>query len=408
MTSFKIIREKQSIDVHCEGRNVFSAPIGQCASAVDFALSEMGDNPGKIQFGAGRFDLDRPILVDKQVTIEGTGYGTCLVPAAGTYAVEVKANANTPLRREIIRDADPWLREMENRTHGISLRNLRIDGFNQGKGLSVEFLIEGDFSNLYIYRVVDGPAIRLGPSVMETTFTKIHLLDCGALNSAAISIERQEEGDACNNLIFDKVFVIFPNGTGMEIGSGLGEERPRIITLHDCMFHGWLPIERAADRPLLKIKAIDRSRGARIQGGRFTNAGFGHPLVAIHEGDAKFNMALFGGGGGSCAIMSKPGTSLSVRDSIFHSLRGRERHGDLVHAGGVLNFDGNVCHKNFGRIVLNQKAAALICGNTFYAEGRGGRVFVVNPGAQARIRDNIFVEFPEGMRNDLIGDNLFT
>jgi hypothetical protein len=363
--TLKIVREEERVALYDGSRLFMSAPAESASSVFEYALDQCDDSVGHIQVSAGRFQLTKPIRVDKPVTLEGAGYATKLIPPAGQYAIEVNASLRSPTRRQVIRDSTTWLYNMEIRTHGIVLRDLCIDGEGQGKGLSVEFLIEGMFSGLFIHRTLDGPGLRLGPSVMETGFHDIHMLDCGTPDQAAVSLEAQPEGDACNNVIFQSVFIIFPNGCAMEIGAGKGVQKPRLITLRDCMMHGWLPWQKTAKGPLLRISGLDPVRGLKVFGGRVTCGHVESPCVSLLEGRAKFFGVSFGGGGGSCAIMTKPDTHVVIRDCDFHGLRGKDTIGDIAHISGDVHFESNVCEANSGRLIFNEPAQGFVTHNHF-------------------------------------------
>ncbi|PLX37910.1 MAG: hypothetical protein C0606_06550 [Hyphomicrobiales bacterium] len=367
-----IVHQGDTVLLSSASTVLLTAPADDVDGLFEYAMDFCDEDQGHIRLSSGRYVLKRPIRVDKSVTFEGAGYATKLIPPAGEFAVDVRVTARSPLRRDIIRDATTWLYNMENRTHGIVMHNLCIDGEGRGKGLSVEFLMEGVFSNLFIHRTRDGAGLRLGPSVMETTFRDVHLLDCGTRREAAVSLESQPGGDACNNVTFQSVYIIFPNGTGLEVGAGKGAEKPRLITLRDCMIHGWLPWQKTAKGPLLKISALDPVRGLRMFGGRVTCAHVEFPYVRLIEGAAKFHAVSFGGGGANTAISTQPGTHIVVRDCDFHGSRAANRRGDIAHIAGDFEFDANTCEPDCGRLVFNESARGFVSHNRFLktAEGR--------------------------------------
>jgi hypothetical protein len=365
-----IVEKRDHLVVALAGETVIASGV---SPDRDHAVLQAGLDAtlggGKLSIGCGTYRLAKALRIDHPCLLVGEGYGTKLVPAQGCFALEALATERSPLRRALIDTDDAALLEMENRTFGIVVRDLCIDGEGSGKGLFASFLIECTFENLWIHNAGDGAGIYIAASVMETVFENIHLLGCGAETEASIVIAAQPDGDACNNIVFEKVFVIFPNGSGIMIGPLIGPAAkivpPRLVSLRNCVLHGWLPVADAAPFPLLEVIHLDSLRGLRMSGCRITNSGIDHPQIHLWEGEAKITDTIFGGGGGLCAVMVEPPATLTLTGNTFHGSRAAEAPGDIVLCAGTLIMRDNVARGVHGRVVLAAPIAALIHENIF-------------------------------------------
>ena len=203
---------------------------------------------------------------------------------------------------------------------------------------------------------------------MESEFRNIHCYGNGSPESeqATLVLASQPEGDANNNLHFDKVYVLHPNYKGVEIGTLNGGRHPRLIFFTQSFFHGWLPT--AAPYDLFCINASATTRGVIVSDSRFTQAGERCSLVHVKTGGVRISNCILGGGTGEAAVVAQPGTEVSVTGTTMQE-RQNSRRSLSAHAADVRFVDNQV--EGSGQCVeLHSVTSAIVANNRFSSDPR--------------------------------------
>ena len=351
--------------------------------AIDGLKETMG---GQVLLRAGKYVLSQPIQVSIPVSIVGEGRATEIKPPKGDFAFKVShdghslerhyASFGTPPAHfkkypgwESEGIAKPWMIGRGTnfpRLWGVHIRHLAIQGHGRGKGIFMSWLTESTFRDLWINNCSDGAALYLEQQVMECVFDNIHMSNCGspANKEATISI-RSETGDACNNLWFRSMYVIFPQYIGIEIGSINNPSHPRLIWFEDSMIHGWHELVAPAPYDLIRVNKTDPSRSICFKSCRITNGGESSAYLRVRQGRVKIEDSVFGGGHGKYFLVAEPGATLQAIGNTFH---------DAVDLKSVL---------------LAEKAEVIFTGNQVMLD-KGNPVLDINSPVFARITDNSF------------------
>ena len=274
----------------------------------------------------------------------------------------------------------------------MHVRSLAIWGEGRGKGIYLNELTECCCADLWIDTTYDGAALYVNSTVMVSEFHNIHCYGNGSVDSqeATLVIASQTEGDANNNLHFDKVYILLPNYRGVEIGAETGGRHPRLIFFTQSFFHGWGPV--AAPYDLFHIHACDTTRGVVVSDSRFTQAGETSSLVHVETGGIRISSCVLGGGTGGTAITAESGTQVQVTDSRLQVRSSPEC--SLRAEGADVTFVNNQLDGSGQTLQLHSVASALVTGNHFSTDPRQPAVRVVgsDPGASERvlISGNIF------------------
>ncbi len=365
------------------GKQLDSGTAGEDDAAVIQAAVDSLDRGGRVLLRAGRYQLDRPIAVTVPVTICGEGRSTEVLPPEGDFAFKVFEDGSCPSRRYDSFGTPPahappgaaWgednVGHTRPRLHSVHIRHLAIQGHGRGKGISLACLTESKFADLWISNTGEGPALQFEREVMETVFDNLHLSNCGcpATRQATIAMKSQA-GDACNNLHFRSIYVIFPQYIGIEIGGDQGPNHPRLLWFEDCMVHGWHHLAEPAPYDLIRVNRTDPTRGISFTGCRITNSGAESAYLRVREGRVKIQDCVLGGGRGRYLLVAEPGATLQATHSTFH---------DAVDLQNVFRAE---------------EAEIVFTGNQVVLS-KGQPVLDIRSPRTARIRENRFQLAPE-------------
>lgn len=377
------------------GNRVETGRAGTDDSAMIQNAIDRMETGGELRLNAGIYTLSVPLVVHFPVTISGEGRGTEIVPPPGEFAFKVHFDNRSPDRTLSNFGVPPahadagitWqkLRSTSGspyqlRHQGVHISRLAIQGHGIGKGILLATLTESTFRDLWIMNTGDGSGLYFEEEVMECVFENIHISNCGSPESkqAAITI-RSQEGDACNNLHFRDIYVIFPQYIGIEIGSEGKPNHPRLIWFEHCMIHGWHVLTEPAPYDLIDVVHTDSSRGISFSGCRVTNGGSESACLRVRDGRVGIHDTVLGGGRGAFLTVAEPGANLHVTRSTFH---------DTDDLKSVLRAD---------------LASLSFIGNQVEVS-RGHTVFDLNAPVYAVITDN-YISIPESSRAVRIADS---
>jgi len=309
--SAQVFREGETVvAVARDGQVIAHRPSqGSTASAIQAAIDFVHPG-GEIKIAAGRYRLEKSLVLYDSSTLVGEGRQTILIPPADDYGLKIVRTSKS----QIIRDR--LLPELDPRLIGVKIWNLALDGEGAGKGIYLENISGAALQSIWIARTGGGSGLYLGPSVMESVFEDIHMLANGNAEkqAPAVVISSQPDGDASNNLHFDKFFVIYPNHIAFSVG-GPGARHPRLIFISHAMFHGWLPLPKPYD--LIRIVHLDY-RGLVLQQSRLGNGGHDSALLRVEQGDVKVTDNVIGGGSGKYAILGEAEATLTITGNTIH------------------------------------------------------------------------------------------
>lgn len=385
MTSISIANGK--IDCIDEsGTLIRSGTAGEDdASIIQEAVDHLTTG-GEIVLRAGRYTLTQSIGIHLPITITGEGRGTEIAPPAGDFAFEVFYDGRCPDRTSSSFGVPPahaeqgmtWekRREMTGgfsyrpRLHGVHIRHLAIQGDGSGKGIYFATLTESTFRDLWIMNTTDGAALYFKEEVMECVFENLHLSNCGSPehDEGSITIKSQT-GDACNNLRFRDIYVIFPPYIGILIGSKDNPSHPRLIWFKDCMIHGWHVLTEPAPYDLIDVVKTDPSRGISFVGCRITNGGPDSAYLRVREGRVKLEDSVLGGGRGKHLLVAEDRANLHARSNTFHDADDLDV--PIVANQASLIFTGNQVSVRRGDPILDitSPVFAIVTENQFEIPG---------------------------------------
>ena len=295
------------------------------AGLIQQAVDSCRKDGGEVRLLAGKYDLKKSIILDFPCTLSGEGRGTVLVPPPNDYALRLMRTDRTPsliyiwgpqkVSKEMVTVANTFLL-------GVKVNSLAIIGYDHGKGIFLSHIGESILTDLWIHATPDGAAIYADYSVLESYFTNIYCVRNGNVKNreGTIVIRSQDDGDANNNLHFTNVHVIYPNYTGLEIGSEDKKCNPRLLFFTECFFHGTLPIENASPYDLIHVKATLLELGISISGSRITHTGKDNALVHVENGAVDVTNCIIGGGTGKTIIKADQGAKISVTGNTFQNL----------------------------------------------------------------------------------------
>ena len=329
MTIFSIIPNSDTLEVRTEeGGLIRSGRAGRDdAELLQQAVDGMPEG-GEIRLRTGRYVLDRPVRINVPVTITGEGRGTEVVPPPGDFAFRIqydgkcpdrcRSNFDTPKHAPAGKTWDD-VRQRAPRLHGVVMRNFAIKGAKSGKGIYLATLTESSFRDLWIMSTYDGAGLYFQEEVMECVFEHIHITNCGSAESkeAALTI-RSQVGDACNNLHFRDIYVIFPQYMGIEIGCEGYPSHPRLLWCEQVMVHGWHAMVGPAPYDLVRINKTDAFRGIFFRGCRITNSGPESTYFHARQGLVTLTDSVLGGGRGRRLLYMGEGARLQASRNIFH------------------------------------------------------------------------------------------
>ncbi|MFO7956220.1 MAG: hypothetical protein R6X33_03895 [Candidatus Brocadiia bacterium] len=360
------------------GKRLNSGNAGEDDAAVIQDAVDRLDEGGQVLLRAGHYEFERPVEVTVPVTICGEGRGTEIRPPEGDFAFRVFEDGSCPSRRYESFGTPPvhaepgpaWpegkVGHTRPRLHSVHIRHLAIEGHGRGKGISLACLTESMFADLWISNTGEGPALQFEMEVMETVFDNLHLSNCGCPASREATIEmKSQTGDACNNLHFRDIYVIFPQYIGIQIGGDQGPNHPRLLWFEDCMLHGWHHRAEPAPYDLMRVNKTDPARGICVKGCRLTNSGAESAYLRVCDGRVKIEDSVLGGGRGRHFLVAEPGATLQAINCTFH---------DAVDLENVLTAD---------------RAELVFMGNQVVL-GKGGPVLDVRSPKTARISENRF------------------
>lgn len=296
------------------------------AGIIQQAVDSCRNGGGEVRIMAGKYDLKKSIILDFPCTLSGEGRGTVLIPPPNDYAIRLVKSERSPsllyiwgpqkVESKLLVDAANTF------VMGIKVQSLAIIGFDHGKGIHLSHIAECMLNDLWIHTTPDGAALYADYSVLESYFSNIYCVRNGNVKNreGTIVIRSQDDGDANNNLHFSNIHVIYPNYTGLEIGSEK-KTPPRLIFFTQSFFHGTLPIENASPYDLIRVHATDPERGIAISASRITHTGKDHALVHVENGMVDITDCVVGGGTGKAIIMADPGTKVSIRGNTFEGVR---------------------------------------------------------------------------------------
>ena len=365
---------------------------------------------GAVTIHTGQYVLDRTVEIFNSTEITGEGSQTIIVPPAGDFAFRLMRRENSHTDRAEIHGVT-----FDKTLTGLSMANFAIDGGpeGRGKGIYLFHIGQSTLQDLWILRTTEGAGIYIDQSVMEVTFSRIHLLGNGSekTKEASVVIAAQESGDANNNLHFDNVFVIFPNYIGMEIGAGGGKEVPRLLFLNQCMFHGWLrnPTKEndwesavsPAPFDLIRVTNLESTLGMVIRDSRLSNSGEKSAELFVERGNVKAFSSVFGGGRGGYLIRGGDSASLTVVGNTFEEVSnsGGGKGIVLEATGAGVTFEDNTMDENTGPVRLMRPTYAIVSNNIFRNPGNGRRLYVDNGNGTKSggvlVSGNIFVGIPK-------------
>jgi hypothetical protein len=379
-----------------DGTLVARASNKQTAAMIQKAV-DLCAKGGEIRIAAGRYPLEKSVVVDYPCTISGEGRGTILVPPLGDYALRMMRTGRSPILTDWVwgtkRGKIPKaLNDLcAVRLYGVHIRSLAIIGDGHGKGIYLNELSECSCADLWIHTTEEGAALYLDSTVMETDFHNIHCYNTGSLTNreAALVIASQAAGDSNNNLHFDKVYILLPNYIGVEIGTEAGKRHPRLIYFTQSFFHGWLPVSFAPPCDLFLVRHTFPERGVTVSDSRFTNSGPRSSIVSVEEGAFQAANCSFGGGAFAGCIHGAPGTRLNVTGCTFHG--GAASACSLWANRSHVIFSHNSLLEAAKGLRLESPASAVVTDNVFGAAR-----------AQA-----ILLEPPEPSDSTVIGQNVF-
>jgi hypothetical protein len=400
--SVSVARENGALIVRDAAGRVVHKAAGADGPALRWALAAVRYG-GAVHLAAGRYVLDKTVFIDSSVSLTGDGRQTVLVPPPGDYAITIRRTDEGRSRR-----AEQHGMVSDDTLIGVVISMLAIDGEKKGKGIFLSNLAECVLEKLWIFKT-RGAGLYFNEQVMETSTTDVHLEDCGDpdLKEAAVVIASQPKGDANNNLRFEKMYVIFPEYHGMEIGAGPHPVQPRLIFIHHSMFHGWLPVPTVRPYDLIRVSKLDIQRGLSITDSRLTNSGYEAAYLNVMTGDVKARGNVFGGGGGKHYILAEAGTRLTVTENTFQRLpipanrpgKPTPEHILLESRGAHVVFNQNIIDAACGPVWLVPGVNSVISQNRFYTAGRGPRIRIGSGVQEASrnviVSENFFAEGPE-------------
>lgn len=358
------------------GRLIVQAAAGADDAGVIQHAIDHAAGGGEIRLSAGRYRLARPLVLAFPCTLSGEGRGSVLTPPPDEYAIRMVRGEKSPHMSEWVWGPEvsaipEGLRDMvARRMYGVVVRSLAIVGDGQGKGIYLREMSECCLEDLWIHTTYDGAAIFIDSMVMECEFINIHCYGNGseANREASLVINSQQDGDACNNLHFDKVYILHTNYIGVQIGDSRLPVPPRLLFFKQCFFHGWLPLTRTAPHELIRCSDCDLRRGVVLTDCRITNAGQNAPMIRLVRGNLRMVGSIVGGGWGPTAILAEAGTRIEVSGCVFHGAINGTRSLSATRAD--VRFVNNVVEAHEGEsqaVVLVSPRGAVVAGNHFYA-----------------------------------------
>lgn len=358
-------------------------------TAIQKAIDAMHPG-GEIKILKGEYTFKKPVWVYNYCSIVGEGRSTIITPPENDYAFKILPNNRSIMRATMLRFDVP-----DYRISGTVIKSLAIDGKVAGKGIYLRNATDCLLEELWIVNTYSGAGLYLESSVMECDFVNIHLWCNGNEESleGSLVICGQPEGDASNNIHFDRVYVICPNYRGLEIGAN-GEVAPRLIYFHHSMFHGRMHFEgeNHASDELIYVRKVDGPRGMVVSDSRMTQTQDGYALVQVIEGSVTVSNCMIGGGTGTWAIRSKEAARLHVSGNTFHSGPDYNEYALLAEGSRVV-FKNNYLVGKETKVCL-RAAKGIIADNEFDLDTGSHAILVDDdemPGAsQVQIRGNIF------------------
>lgn len=342
------------------------------AGAIQSVIDASGRG-GKIVLGVGHYVLDRSVVVDRSLIIEGEGRETVLVPPSDEYALRIVKTENSPIRSELEGPNKPdLLKRLEGHLYPVLVRDLSIDGDGQGKGIYLERVFNATVENVFICRTEDGAGLRVGPFAMECVFDNVVVHTCGSFEKkeAAVIISTQTEGDPGNNTRFRALEVIFPRWHAVHIGAGEGTRTPRLIFFQQCFFHGRLPFDELPPCDLIYVERCEGTRGVvNFTDCRITNTHDDYALLRVGEARVTVTGCVFGGGDARSAILvEEKGRVVAQGNAIQDTANSSKRPLEFAveTRGGQVTFTGNTVESEGGaRLLLQGVKSAVITGNQF-------------------------------------------
>lgn len=296
---------------------------------------------GAVRISAGKYNLDKSLIIDFPVMLEGDGRATEIVPPINDFAIKIMKTERSPLRTSYIyadQENARFFPDSEARLYGVGVNKLTVSGYQHGKGIYMKELVESWFKDLWIIGTHDGAAIHIDSTVMECEFHSIHCFSNGnaSNNEASIIISSQKKGDANNNLHFHGVYVQNNNYIGMHIGDSTLACHPRLLYFHNCMFHSWLP---PLPYDLVYIEKMDAKRGMIMTDSRLTASHNDNVYINLNSGSLHVANCIIGAA--PTAFRALKGTCLSLRGNTIHNVK------TLVRAYGAnIIFSGNIIYDN--------------------------------------------------------------
>ena len=389
----------QVFAVDATGARLAEGDLGNDATQVIQAAIQACGTGGEVRVMAGRYPLSTPIVIDMPCTLSGEGRSTILTPPANDFAIRIMRTDRSPTINDWVwaseRDEIPkWLIDLcGKRLYGVEARDLAIVGMGHGKGIYLNEVTECRCSNLVIHGTYDGAAIYADTTVMESTFSDILCYANGSIENreATFVIASQDEGDANNNLIFDRVHSLLPNYIGVQVGTEKALH-PRLVYFTKSFFHGWLPLERTAPYDHFVVHGTFPHRGVFITDSRFTAAPEDKALLRVRAGAVRVVGCSFDGGP-STAIAAGPGTKLMLSDSVFEP----RAHGPA--AVTVNDADVIISGNLFGerqQVALDGPRSAIVSSNRFYStEAESLSVIGIDASdSRLQVSNNVFAGEP--------------
>lgn len=381
MITIRITSENAIVSLDDAGKQITSGIAGQDdAAIIQDAIDRHTDLPGgEVRLCAGKYRLSSPIQVSLPVTITGEGRATEIMPPANDFAFKVFEDGKCPSRcfanfgtPPVHAEPDPNWAPLETygirpRLHSVHIRHLAIQGHGQGRGIYLSCLTESCFRDLWIMNTADGAALYFDKEVMETIFENLHLSNCGSpANREAAIVMKSQTGDACNNLHFRSVYVIFPQYIGIEIGGDEGPNHPRLLWFENCMVHGWHCRAEPAPYDLVRVNRTDPTRSICFRGCRLTNGGADNAFLRVLGGRVRIEDSVLGGGRGKYILAAGPGAALQAVNNTFHDTD------DLVS------------------LMTAEQAEVVFSGNHVVLR-RGEKVVDISSPVFARVNENAFI-----------------
>lgn len=350
------------------------------SSAIIQKSINLLEKGGQIILRTGTYYLSESLILDSNTRITGEGRRSILVPPVGDFAIKVIKTENSLLSRRMLNP--PWMNSV---MYGAVLDNFSIEGLiktkpansdifsGNGKGIFIDEVSDFTLKDLWIVDTHDGAGLYLGSpgslkAAREGIVDNVHFVRNGNPDAkeAAIVIAGN-----CNNIHLTKIFVLYPNYIGMEIGPDKTPEVvPRLIFISNSMFHGMLPETDVHPFDLIKVTHLDSIRGVVIRDTRLTHCGNEKSYLHVANGDVKIHNCILGGGHGKYAIRAEKAADVTISSNTFHEFKGKDdQNYSLFCEGSSVKFKDNIVYKGGGEIELKGVQNSVLAGNTIDLEG---------------------------------------